>query len=142
MSHFYYLANVKNKTLFGLGRDWGQWYKFSNEILENPDCLSSLEYLDLFLQEEVYEYSNEQSCKDIAKDIIDFCKDTPSNKIFMFSDSTDDLTICKSLQYKFVKSFFDQEINNEHLLPNSRYNTIWNNNFNDLINNEYYKKYV
>lgn len=121
----YYIVNRKNKTAYDLGK--GGWYSLNND----KESFQDLEYLINYIITECYNsvfdkdsswYSNQEKkeLKDyiinrIAPDLFEFCKDTSPKDIFIFNDSGDNITICRSLGYKFVGHRYNEKGDKDYL---------------------------
>jgi len=148
----YYIINRHDKTAYDLGK--GGW----NALNDDKECFQDLEYLANYIMTECYSrvfdkdislYSDEekQEVKDyvvnrIAPDLFEFCKNTSPKDIFIFNDSGDDITICRSLGYKFVGHRYNQKNDTEY----QKHLDFLNRHFTDpnrenFYNPEHFKKY-
>lgn len=102
----YYIINRQNMTAYDLGK--GGW----DELNYDKEALSDLEYLTQYVLDECYNLDilTEQKRNEItthvtqrvAPDLYLFCSGANLNDIFIFNDCGDDITICRSLGYRFV----------------------------------------
>lgn len=124
----YYIINRKNKTAYDLGK--GGWYAL-NDDKECFQDLGDLDYLINYIITYCYNgifnkdsswYSDEEKAElksyisdRIAPDLFEFCKNTEPKDIFIFNDSGDDITICRSLGYKFTGHRYHQKGDKDYI---------------------------
>ena len=149
----YYIINRKNKTAYDLGK--GNWYALNHD----KQCFQDLDYLINYIITECYgrvlEKENSNCSEEenielksyivnrIALDLFDFCKETDPKDIFIFNDSGDDITICRSLGYKFVGHRYNKKGDDDYLdyLENHLNRHFKNSNPKHWYNSEDYKDY-
>jgi hypothetical protein len=125
----YYLVNTNNKTFYYLGR--GNWGDLSYE----KDSLFDLEYLELFLKDDVELFDENNYCNKIANELYAFADGANKDQIFISSDCNDNMIYVYAHKYKCVGSRYSDdnwiELHNRHLKE-----PIYNRWYNDCDVNE------
>ena len=114
----YCAANRSNQSLYYL--DTGMWWA----IIIDKGVLLDPEELPKFIMEECFptiadSESDLPKISDlvynrIAPDLIDFCQDTNLNDLFIINNKMCDLSICRSLKYKFTGHRFYEKNSEEY----------------------------
>lgn len=122
----YYLTNRETKQFYNLGK--GGWYVLEQDkiYLTDQECLAQ------FIHDDVFTVENDPGwmdyCKEISKELFDFCNGSKLSNIVICPDNTDDSVVFRSLGYRCVGSRYrsngqDIEFENRHFDENvkSRY---------------------
>ncbi len=124
MSHYIYIANKKNKTLFNLGKSG------LRELMDEPEALLDQEYLTIFIKDDCHIYLGD--CNDDEKAgwiqsqseyLFEFAKDTEVKDLVFFSDSTDEYYYAGCLNYRLAGSIYGAE---DIESSNKRFAENWN----------------